>query len=302
MSDKFSFEDMPAHDVKRISSHTIANTTTVVILIGTVIAALISMGEISLTMSNLRDITLLCCVIFVVSSMVYSARYEASMQVAKNDDAYKTVITEYERCKAEIHSRGLITKLPYLCMRYCAEELKIYRSEILSDACIPYEVYEAKYRDLSKAELESLKLSKSAVKCILKANNAKGIRLTTAELMSGKKNSVFRIATVYFAPETRQFIDTSLNVASRIATTLLSGAVVISVMFEPSLKAVAQWAVRMLPVVSAAISGTIAGQKNVINTAIPYYLRLTEILKTCIKWESESDCLPAELPAEASAE
>ena len=287
MGDKLSFDDIATTEVKKISSYALANTTTIAILLGTIIAALVSMGEVTLTMSGMRDLTLLCCVIFGVSSIVYSARYEASMQSAKNEEAYKTVINEYNHCKAEIHSRGLVTKLPHLCMRYCAEELRIYRSEILADACIPYDVYFNKYRGLSKSDLESLKLSNNEIKCILKADRAKGIRLTSAELMSGKKNSVFRFSVLSFAPETKQVIDTSLNVISRLATTLLSGAVVISIMFEPSLKAVAQWAVRMLPVVTAAISGTIAGQKNVINTAIPYYTRLTEILKTCIKWNSE---------------
>ena len=290
MGEKFHFDEATvAPEVKRISAHTVANTTTLVILLGTVIAALVSMGEITLTMSGLRDLTLLCCIIFLVSSMVYTARYEASMQTAKQDEAYLTVIKEYERCKEEVHNKGLITKLPDMCIRYCAEELKMFRSEILSDACIPYEVYETKYKDLTRAELEELKLSKSTIRCILRANNATGIRLSTTELLSGKRTSVFRFSPMYFGPDTKQLFDTSINVISRIATTLLSGAVVITVIFDPSIKAVAQWAVRMLPVVSAAISGTIAGQKNVYHTAIPYYMRLTEILKTCLKWHSEEE-------------
>lgn len=288
MSEKYDIIEDSKPEIKRITLGNLKNTTTLVLIVGTVIAALVSMGEITLTMTGLRDLTLLCCIIFLISSLVYSTRYEASMEAAKQEDDYKETVAEYEEQKKKIHEKGLITELPRLCLRYREEDLKNYRSEILSDACISYDTYAEKYKDLTKKELEAAGLPKGAIRCILKANKATGVRLSSSELMSAKKQSWIRRAAISFSSETKQSIDTALNVVTRLATTFLSGAVVITVIFDPSLKAIAQWAVRMLPVVSAAISATVAGRRNIKNTAIPYYRRITEVIKLCIKWSEES--------------
>lgn len=297
MSEKYSVSDIPEVEIKKVSAVSVKNITTAILIVCTLIAALVSMGEINLTLTGVIGLSLLCFIIFLIASLVYSTRYEASMEQAKSETDYIETVKAYEEQKEKIYSLGIITRLPELCLKYRENELKMYRSEILSDACISYEVYEKEYKNLTESELKQLNLSPQAIKCIKRARSAKGIRISAQELMSGKRSPMYFRAFAYITPETRQVFDTSLNVISRLVTTLISGAVVISIALEPSLEAVAQWAVRMLPVAFAAISGSIAGRNNIKHTAIPCYVRLTEILKTCIKWSEEEETVQTEVKA-----
>ena len=72
--------------------------------------------------------------------------------------------------------------------------------------------------------------------------------------------------------------------ASRFLTAFLTGSVAVSVIIEPSWQTVAQWGIRMLPVVWSALVAYNSGVKNVLETAVPYLSRKTELLKIFISW------------------
>ena len=86
---------------------------------------------------------------------------------------------------------------------------------------------------------------------------------------------------------TRRNVDFATNMVSRLFTTLLSGTVVIDVIINPSWQSVAQWALRMIAIFWAAVSGYDAGVKNISETTMSYIARKTEILKIFIAWNEK---------------
>ena len=286
-------------DERKRESLSLPNAVNIFLIAAVVIAALLSMGELTLSWSGALNISLLVIFLYLVASLVYRNNYSGGMAKGKLSEEYKRAKTEYDEAVKAINELGLLPCLPELCIRYREEDLRYRRTEVLSDMCIDYDLYEEKYLGKSEEDLRDSeeKLGEDEVKCILKANKLKGIRITRNILLSTgeggdfaeKLLNVFNLArSVSVESVTRQRIDLGLNMLSRAATTILAGVVGISLMVESfSLQFVAQWAVRMLPILFAAIGGNSAGVKNVLETLVPSLERKTAIMKVLIAWGKE---------------
>jgi hypothetical protein len=246
------------------------------------------MGEISLSINSAINITLLVAFIYVISRMIYGNVYADNMMRAKESDEYKSAIQEYNEMTSIVYEHGIASKLPELCLRYREEELRAYRTAILADMCITYDEYVEKYSGASHKDLISLGLSKDIIACIERAQNAKGVDISPDTLLSGdsavrQRNKIFSRTS-----ERRRMLDLTKDAVGALAKTLLVGVVGVSVAFDFSLAAIVQWGVRMMPIVSAAISAAPAGQRNIYDVAIPHIRKKTEVLKLMLSWENIS--------------
>ena len=199
-------------------------------------------------------------------------------------DEYKNARREYDETKAIIYKKGIASKVSGFCLRYVEEDLKNYRTSILANACIEYGTYVDKYMNKSLKDLMKMKLSRREMECILKANRASGIKISSDVLLSGTGGRARRRGGLGISGTARQNIDFAFNMASRFLTAFLTGSVAVSVIIEPSWQTVAQWGIRMLPVVWSALVAYNSGVKNVLETAVPYLSRKTELLKIFISW------------------
>ncbi|MBR2342994.1 MAG: hypothetical protein IKA64_01925 [Clostridia bacterium] len=261
----------------------------VFLILCVIIAALASMGDLTLSIKEAASISALVLFIYVVSRMIFHNVYTENVLIAKEGEEYRSVSEEYRKISSEIYDRGLFPKLPELCLRYREEELRAFRSEILSDVNISYEVYEKSYRGKSRAELKRLGLSRSARYAIARANAAKGIYVAQDTLLSGDCKPRKRGDLLRRSSERQQRNDYIWNGASGLLTTVLAGVIVISVVFNFSLHTVIQWAIRMTPIATAALTAAPAGRRNVTSVAIPYIKNKTSVLKTFIAWETEPE-------------
>lgn len=281
-------------DLKKIPSR-----LNVFLILGIVIAALASMGEIAFTVGEAVNITLLVVFIYVISLMIYRNVYQDNMYKAKQSDEYRAAESEYHEIAKEVYDKGLASRLSELCSRYRKEELKAFRTEVLEDMCIKYGDYEKSYFDKTKKDLKKMQLSKATIKCILKANKARGIYISQDMLLSGDCAPRRRDKVFLRTSERREASDRTKHAVSGLLKTVLVGVVGISVAFDFSLEAIAQWAVRMMPVVAAALSAGPAGRSNIFDVAIPYLKKKTEVLKTMLVWADEDAKIPS--AAERSA-
>ncbi len=257
------------------------------LVFGIIIAALASMGEIAFTLNEAINITLLVVFIYVISLMIYRNVYQDNMYKAKESDEYKQAEAEYREIVKSAYDKGLTSRLGELCSRYRKEELQAYRTELLEDMCIDYKGYEKQYFGKTKKELKKSGLSKAAIKCVVRANKARGIYISQDMLLSGdsaprKRNKMFARTS-----ERREAQDRTRHAVTGLAKTVLVGTIGISVAFDFSLQAIAQWAVRMMPIVAAALSAAPAGRSNIFDVAIPYLKKKTEVLKTMLVWIEE---------------
>ena len=285
---------------KLVDAAKVNNIASLALVICVVIASVLSMGEVKLTFAEAVSVSTLCIILFIVSSLIYKTKYAEYEAKAKQNAEYIEVQNEYDSLVKKIQEKGLLARLPELCQRYIDLELKQFRTAILSNACIPYEVYERDYMRLSDAELKTLEITDAMRKAIKKANRAKGLHLTAQGLLSVSKQSVIRYSALTVSSHQREQIDSALNTLSRIVTTFLGGAVAVEVIVNFSWQAVAQWVLRMLPLAFAAFSGANQGTRNIMNTAIPHKRKQINIIVTILEWEK--DYAPATVTADAAAE
>lgn len=266
----------------------------VLMIVVVLIAAIVSLGELTFTVKGAINVTLTVIVLYIVASIVYPNSYSAAMAKEKLTPEYTAAKEEYENSIREVGALKMLTEMPDYCVRYSREELKACRSAILLDECIEYDTFESKYLGKSRKELRKENLSYAAVKCIRDASRVKAINITPGNLLgSGEEvtlaQRVLRIVgarrSVGIESRTRQRLDNGMNMLTRAITTILAGAIGVTVVIEEfSLRTIAEWAMKMLPIVIAALGGNIAGKHNVSGTLIPQMQRKTKIIQTMIGW------------------
>ena len=287
MNDDFNIEEQASTNARKVNMSKLNNGTTIVLIVGVIIAAIASMSELGITINaeTLFEFSLLCIILFIIATIIYLCRYSVGTSRAKSTKEYEQIVTEYEDLKRQIHDKGYTKDLPELCIRYREQELKNYRSAILSDACISYDTYAKLYRDKSDEELSKYSLSPSSLRCIRKADRAKGLRICPEDLMSDKKSTFIRFSALSLNPRTKQNIDITTNTISRFITTAVASSIAVTAMIVMDWQAIAQWAIRMIPIFWAYVKGDNDGEKNIKNTAMPYMARQIQILRLMIQWK-----------------
>lgn len=268
-----------------------------------IIAALISFGEITFSAGDIRDLSLLAVVIYVISTLVYRNNYTGGINKGKTLPEYTEAKAAYDAAKAEVMKHDVLPKLPELCVEYCREELKQYRASILSQACITYEDYASKYINKDEAELKTLGLPDSAIKIVFKAGKAKAKHLDPNALLSENGSRViFGRILLGVSSKARENFDFGFNALSRALITLLSVVVAVTIFFDFNIETFATWGVRMLPVLWSALTSTAAGIKNVLYTLIPQMHRKTEILKAIIAMHEKRGVLSEKVGTKVGTE
>ena len=220
--------------------------------------------------------------IYLITSMVYRNNYNAGMNRAMT-------LPEYEKAKSAVYEKGILPKLPELCFKYVEDDLRRCRTVILADACIPYDKYVTEYLGKTTVELKQKGLSPSAIRCINRANKTKCMKLNASILMSGDSHSIlFRKLTLGISSTAKKNVDFGWNMIARAVTTTLTVMVGVEVVIEPSLQTLIPWAIKMIPVLWAALTSYNAGIQNINDTYIPYTQKKTEIIKVLISWDENS--------------
>jgi len=215
----------------------------------------ISLGEISLTLTSVRNITLLVSVLYVLATLVYQNRYTVNLEKGKRSSEYVKAYAEYDGLRREITQRGIVSRLPLFCAEYTASELKGYREGLLAGVSMSYKEYEERYAHVTSYDLKhKYRLSRPVRMAIIKAQRAKPIILNKNMILLNDGDATCREKPFVITSRKRQSRDYTANMVSRVLITLLSGAVAVELLVEPSLESLVQWCVRMVPVVSAALA------------------------------------------------
>lgn len=262
------------------------NVMNAVMIFCMVIAGLLFVGEIKMTFGSVLNVSLMVAIIFLIASIAYQNNYQNGMHVAMREEEYVKVKADYDKVKDEVYSLGLAPMLSDYCVRYTKSELKRYRTSVLSELCIPYDVFERDYLGKTYDELIQEGMQKRKAQCITRANNAVAIRLNESMLLEPGANN-YQHRGLGMSSVVKRNVDFSMNIIFRLLTTVLSGTVIIDVIINPSWQSLAQWVLRMIAVFSAAVTGYDAGYKNISETTVSYISRKTEILKIFISWHEK---------------
>ena len=284
-------------DTRKKAVSKMPSAMNVVLIVIVMIAALVSLGELSITPTGVVSVSLTVAVIYIIASIMFKNAYTDSIQKEKESEAYKRVEAEYKEAVKQIYEEGILSELPDLCLKYCEQDLRSCRHAVLLDSCIPYDTYENEYFGKTMEELREMNLSEGAVKCIAEANKIKSIQLTANFLLStGEETTIGEKILrkigwrrgISIESKTRQYIDTSFNMFSRAVATLLAGTVAISVALDDfSVQTLALWAIKMLPIATSTLGGKNGGARNVQETLIPQLQRKTKILHILLSWHKD---------------
>ena len=230
-----------------------------------IVAAVISFTDFSFSLGDIKNLTALTLFLYVITMFVYRNRYAKGKARGKKDEEYLRALCEYRDKKKGIYERGLAGRVPEFCTFYKRKELKEYRESLLCDIEMSYDKYVEKYITMPYKELMRQNLSYEAKKIIAKCNAARSVKLYPGMILN-ENGEYDRDKLIGRSGREREKQDKKKQALTRAVYVLFGAMVVFDVILNFSWLTVAQWIVRMLPVVLAIISGDDGGFCNITVT------------------------------------
>ncbi len=229
------------------------------------LAAIISFTDFSFSVGDIRNFTALTLFLYIITMFVYRNSYAKGISRGKKDTEYQEALSKYRDKRESIYERNLAKRVPEFCTYYKKKELREYRESLLVDIEMEYDEYKEKYLRMPYKEIRKQALSYEAKKIIAKCNAAKAIKLYPGMILN--ENGEFdRHKLLGKSGRERERLDKKKQAVTRAIYVVFGAMVAFDVIFNFSLLTIAQWVVRMLPVVIAIISGDDGGYCNVTVT------------------------------------
>lgn len=247
------------------------------------IAAIVSFTDFSFSFGDLRNLTALTLFLYVITMLVYRNRYDKGKARGKKDEEYIASLEEYRGSRNKIYELGLASRVPEFCAQYKREELREYRESLLCDIEMSYGVYKEKYITMPYRELMRQPLSREAKRIIAKCNAAKSVRLYQGMLLN-ESGEYGREQIIGKSGRERERRDKKKQALTRALYVVLGATAAFDVIFNFSLLTLAQWIVRMLPVVIAVMSGDDGGYCNITVTETGFKRGQTRVINLFLEW------------------
>lgn len=233
------------------------------------VAAVISFTDFSFTIGDLSSITAITLFMYIITMLVYRNRYSRGIAKGKEDKEYKTILAAYRQKRDEIYAKGIAGQVPDFCVWYKKKELREYRESLLCDVNMTYEEYTEKYMKMSYRILRHTPLSREVRKVIIKCNAAKSIDLYPGAVLN-ENGEYDRHKLIGKSGREREKQDKQRQAISRAVYVIFGALVACDVFLNFSPIVIAQWVVRMLPVIIAIVSGDDGGFCNITVTEVAF--------------------------------
>lgn len=230
-----------------------------------VIAAIISFTDFSFSAGDWKNLTALTLFLYVITMFIYRNRYDKGMSRGRKDAEYQLSLNTYREKRNDLSVKNLVSYVPGFCTYYKKQELREYRESLLCDIEMDYDTYKEKYLMMPKKEILKQPISAEAKKIIIKCNTAKSVKLYPGMILN-ESGEFDREKLIGKSGRQRKLQDKKMQAITRGVYVLFGAAVAFEVIFNFSLMTIAQWVVRMLPIVIAIISGDDGGYCNVTVT------------------------------------
>lgn len=246
------------------------------------IAAIVSFSDITLDMRSLGNFTAMTAFLYCITTMTYRNRYNHGKMRGREDPEYKRALSDYEAALKEIPKECTDDMIAEYCEQYKERELKGYRKDLLLSFHVEYDVYKSTYLNMKFWEVLTLKKSWAFRWMILRCNRAKAIRLTPSMILN-ESGRARRDRVIGMSGAQRERIDKTWEAIWRVIMSVGGGAIVVSLMFDFSWQTVAQWGIRISPVVTAILSGGDAGYNDIAVTETNHKRGQTEMIRRMIE-------------------
>ena len=267
-----------------------------------VIAAILSFTDFTFSAGDWKNLTALTLFLYIITMFVYRNRYEKGMARGKRDSEYRESLMTYRENRKELTLKSLVSHVPAFCIYYKKQELREYRESLLCDIEMEYDTYKEKYIMMSEKDILKLPISAEAKKIIIKCNRAKAIKLYPGMILN-ESGEFDREKLIGKSGRQRERQDKKKQAVTRAVYVLFGAAVAFDMIFNFSLMTIAQWIVRMLPIIFAIISGDDGGYCNITVTETNFKRDQSNVIGLFMEYAKrnnlvEEDKKPPEDPPE----
>jgi hypothetical protein len=271
-----------------------------------VIAAILSFTDFSFSAGDWKNLTALTLFLYIITMFIYRNRYEKGMARGKRDSEYQLSLKTYRENRNEISLKNLASHVPEFCTYYKKQELREYRESLLCDIEMDYDTYKEKYLMMSKKDVLNLPISIEAKRVILKCNCAKAVKLYPGMILN-ESGEFDRDKLIGKSGRQRERQDKKKQAITRAVYVLFGAAVAFDMIFNFSLATIAQWVVRMLPIIIAMVSGDDGGYCNITVTETNFKRDQSNVIGIFMEYAKrnnlvEEDKKPPEDPPEETSE
>lgn len=258
------------------------------------IAAILSFTDFSFSAGDWKNLTALTLFLYVVTMFVYRNRYGKGMSRGRKDPEYKKALDTYREKRKEITNLDLASYVSGFCTFYKKKELREYRESLLCDIEMDYDTYKSTYIMMPKKEVLNLPVSLEVKRTLLKCNNAKTIKLYPGMILN--ENGEFdRDKLIGKSGRERERLDKKKQAITRAIYVLFGAAVAFDVFFNFSLLTIAQWVVRMLPIILAIVSGDDGGFCNITVTETNFKRDQTHLIDLFMEYAKKMGLVAKEV-------
>lgn len=271
-----------------------------------IIAAVLSFTDFSFSAGDWKNLTALTLFLYIITMFIYRNRYEKGMARGKRDSEYQDSLKTYREKRNELTLKSLVSHVPGFCTYYKKQELREYRESLLCDIEMEYDTYKEKYIMMSKKDILKLPISAEAKKIIIKCNSAKAIKLYPGMILN-ESGEFDRNKLIGKSGRERERNDKKKQAITRAVYVLFGAAVAFDMIFNFSLMTIAQWVVRMLPIIFAIISGDDGGYCNITVTETNFKRDQSNVIGIFMEYAKRNKLIeevvtPTIIPTEAPIE
>jgi hypothetical protein len=242
-----------------------------------IIAAVLSLTDFTFAVGDWKNLTALTLFLYVITMFVYRNRYEKGMSRGRVDPEYKESLGKYREKREDINVKNLVSHVPAFCTYYKKQELREYRESLLCDIEMDYDTYKEKYLTMPRKDIMQLPMSSEAKRIILKCNRAKTVKLYPG-LILNESGEFDRNKLIGKSGRVRERQDKKRQAVTRAVYVLFGAAVAFDMIFNFSLMTIAQWVVRMIPIILAIVSGDDGGYCNITVTETNFKRDQTHVI------------------------
>lgn len=261
-----------------------------------IIAAVLSFTDFSFSAGDWKNLTALTLFLYIITMFIYRNRYEKGMSRGRKDEEYQLSLKIYREKRGELSQKNLVSYVPEFCTNYKKQELREYRESLLCDIEMDYDTYKEKYIMMSKRNVLKQPISLEAKNVILKCNSAKTIKLYPGMILN-ESGECDRNKLIGKSGRQRERHDKKMQAISRAVYVLFGAAVACDVIFNFSLITIAQWVVRMLPVIIAIITGDDGGYCNITVTETNFKRDQSNVLGLFMEYARKNNLVTEETPS-----
>lgn len=250
-----------------------------------ILATLANFTDFTLSFHGISRITATSVLVYLVTMTTYNHFFAKGKVEGKQDAEYLEIVKKFESERDLLIAEGRASRIPQFVEEYVRNELVEFRKSILVQYGIGYCEYEDTYMRMPVSELiRKRDLQFRAKLAIMRCNRAKPVSLSQKEFLASSKNSVSRTHPIGVSGRTMEQLDITSQAVRRLVISAFSGVVGVDLVFNLSWESVVTWAIRMLPIITALLTGQSNGYKNITETEAGYKSNQLYMLQQFKEW------------------